>query len=930
MISRSHLLDLVDSGEFRRLFVEELGWNNPDQPPVTVDTESRAVPLTQVAGYKGLRIWLCTEIPDRKTQRMIDDHLGRSNHERLVIFTDGTTQEWRWPRRAQMSGANAKLLLHRHTVGQPDPHLDGQLRAIELDIDDDITLVELLTRMRAAFDEEAETASVQAARLMKELYAELEASGVDEFAATLLLARLLFLLFGDDSGMWRRDMFHEYLVGHTSAETINTALTELFGVVAKDARSRTLAPDSPLDEFRYINGGLFSGELTLPVLNAGFRDALLRACGFDWTVISPAVFGSMFQTVKKPERRRRGGEHYTTEKNILRTIGPLFLDELQEQLNTHWDDRKKLAKLHEHLGSLRFLDPACGCGNFLIVTYRELRALELDLIKRLRDLDIDAGVKSAATRGQQSFDVTGDIKVTLDHFYGIEIEEWPARIAETAMLLVDHLANQRMEQEFGIAPDRLPIRIAPTIVHGSALDVEWATILPPSRTTYVFGNPPFLGKEQRTEVQTAEMMAVLGEDYSGEMDYVASWFLLAARYLGGTGSRFAFVATNSIAQGVVVAPLFRPIRELGWRVKFAHRTFLWETEATDAGVHCVIIGFDHGGGAPRLFDYERGRGEPIEVSHVSNINGYLVAAEDVYVVDSPTSLAPALASNIQFGSMAADGNHLFLAADELADAFSDVAAVPFIRRFVGARELIHNLERWCIWMPELDANAMNRSPLLKAHIDGVAEFRSNARDAAVRRDAASPYRFHRVKQPATNFLCIPRHFAESREYATVAYLSPDVIAGDATFTAADPDGLLFAVMSSVQFMTWQKTVGGRLRHDPRFSSTLSWNSYPFPALTRTQRVRLIELGQVILNARSAAGDSSLADLYDPVRMPSVLRTAHSELDAFTDSLFGLPEGPSTVARQQKLFERYAELSMANELELPALTQRRSRARRLNR
>lgn len=485
---------MVDARDFRTLFIDNLGWSNPDHPNQTIDVDGIGYILTQVAGFSGLRIWFCADVPPRKVQRVIDERLGKNSQERLVIFADESRQEWRWPRRAQLSGTNAKLLVHEHKVGEPDTHLETQLGAIRIGFDEDVTLVELLNRMRLAFDVETETASVQAARLMGTLYTELEIAGADPRDATLLLARLLFLLFGDDSGMWAEKTFDKFLRQHTTPESLNSELEGLFDVLNTPSKSRVLPSDSPLSSFRYINGGLYSDALAIVPLTPKFHEALIGASEYDWALISPAIFGSMFQTVKDREARRSGGEHYTTEENILKTIGPLFLDEYKDRLETSWDDRGQLTKLHNELGRLRFLDPACGCGNFLIVAYREMRALELELIKRQRILDQDQGAKSPAGRGQLTFDVTAEVKVTLDHFFGIEIEEWPARIAETAMLLVDHLANQRMEEDFGFAPDRLPIRIAPTILHENALHADWNALIPADENVIILGNPPFIGQ----------------------------------------------------------------------------------------------------------------------------------------------------------------------------------------------------------------------------------------------------------------------------------------------------------------------------------------------------------------------------------------------------------------------------------------------------
>jgi hypothetical protein len=883
------LLTLVDARDFRRLFIEELGWNNPDQPPAKIELGDHEYEFTQAASYKGLRVWHCATLPSRRVQRTLDELIGRTSHERLVIFSGEGRQEWRWPRRAQTSGANAKLLVHSHVDGAPDPHLAEQLSTITLDLEEDVTLVALLERMRAAFDQEAEVASVQAARLMGSLYSALEVTGVEPVSATLLLARLLFLLFGDDGGMWRKDMFTQFVEGTTSADTLHTDLTELFDVLNTPDSDRKPATGSVLSEFRYVNGGLYHDELQLPPLGAPFRDALLEACTFDWAIISPAVFGSMFQTVKDRESRRRGGEHYTTENNILKTIGPLFLDDLQAGLVDVWDDKKRLLKFHQELGELRFLDPACGCGNFLIVTYRELRALELELLKRLRDLDIEAGAVTAASRGQQSFDVTGDIKVTLDHFYGIEIEEWPARIAETAMLLVDHLANLRMEQDFGLAPDRLPIRIAPLIVHGNALEVDWQAILPATDSTFVFGNPPFVGQKEKEAAQTADMRRVWGNDYDGYLDYVTGWHAKAMSYLAGTTrARFAFVTTNSITQGQPVAALFRPLLREGWQILFAHRTFGWQSEAPGAAaVHCVIIGFARAVARPRLFEYDRPRSEPREID-VARVNAYLLEGPDVFVEKRMRPLSPSLPP-VELGSKATDWGHLTIETRaEYERVAADPVMVKYLRLFLGGEELINGLDRWCLWLVDASPEDL-KHPEIAERVARVRALREASKKDATRRKAVTSHLFDERRQPRTEYLAIPNTFSEARRYMTVGRLPAAVIAGIKLFTAES---------------------------DPSFANTVVWNTLPFPGIEADQRQAIVEGGKAVLEARAKQSGRTLAEMYEPTAMAADLIDAHDQLDTAVDAAFGFDRPPTLVDRQQRLFDRYTEMTTSDQLTLP--------------
>ncbi|MEU3476519.1 DNA methyltransferase [Rhodococcus sp. NPDC006774] len=909
-MTESRLLDLVDTREFRTLFIDELGWDNPDMPARTVAVDGQDFELLQVAGYKGLRIWHCPELPPRKVQRHIDVLVGQDNHERLVIFSNDSKQEWRWPRRAQLGSANAKLLVHEHLVGDKSTHLAQRLQAIELDFDEDITLVALLEKMRSAFDKEAETASVAAARLMGTLYNDLAAAGVGEHEATLLLARLLFLLFGDDANMWKPEgVFERFLREDTDADTLHLDLQALFEVLDTDESARKLPNDSPYKPFRYINGGLFHDPLRLPRLTSAFRDALIAACEFDWSIISPAVFGSMFQTVKTREARRHGGEHYTTEENILKTIRPLFLDEYRERLDRGWDDKTKLTKLHNDIGRLRFLDPACGCGNFLIVAYRELRALELDLLKRRRDLDMTQATSRKVERAQLSLDVTGDIKVTLDHLYGIEIEEWPARIAETALLLVDHLANQQMAEEFGIAPDRLPIVISPTIRHANALHTDWASLVPASDDVIILGNPPFIGQYTKTAQQTADTKSIWGSRYNGYLDYVTCWYAKAIDYYGLHSGRWAFVSTNSICQGEAVEYLWRPIFDAGWRCRFAHRSFQWVTEATGgAAVHVSIVGFDKAKNTqPVLWTYSEGGKGVGEPQLATNINAYLVDAPNLLVSNRTTQLSPALTA-VVYGSKPTDGKNLLVSANQYDSVSADPIASKFIRRFVGAKELIHDRMRWCLWLVDATNAEVERSPVLRERVAAVAEMRTVSTDPATNKAASRPELFQYIRQPGSEYLAIPAHVSELRRFFPAARFPQDVICGNANFLAADEDGFILGILSSSMFIAWMRAIGGRIKSDLRFSNTFTYNTFPMPEVTDGQRIEIVKGSADIILAREAHPGKSLAQLYDPTAMPADLIEAHHALDEAIDKVFGLDEMHTEAGRQKILFERYASLT----------------------
>ncbi|QHC68910.1 class I SAM-dependent DNA methyltransferase (plasmid) [Rathayibacter sp. VKM Ac-2759] len=904
-MNEAKLLAFVDNQDLRELFITELGWNNPDQPDCKFEVEGHAYSLTQIAGYKGLRIWFCAELPARRIQRTLDELIGQNSHERLVIFADDRRQEWRWPRRAQLGGANAKLLVHRHIVGEADAHMAKQLSTIAIDFDEDISLVELLTKMRAAFDEEAQQASVKAARLMSSLYTWLVEANYNEHEATLFLARLLFVLFADDSNMWSRDIFLQFLVDDTDDAELHLRLTELFLALDTPKNMQQLPPESPLTKFPYVNGGLYAERLELRPLPAEFRRDLIAACHFDWSLISPAVFGSMFQTVKSKEARRSGGEHYTTEENILRTIEPLFLNDLRNRLIENWDSIAGLNRLQTYLGSLRFLDPACGCGNFLIVAYRELRALELDLIVRRRELDLASGTDR---RYQGTFDVTGDIRVTLDHFFGIEIDEWPARIAEVAMLLMDHLANQRMAQDFGVAPDRLPISIAPKILHANALREDWKQLVGKADDVLIFGNPPYLGHKERSAAQTADMKVAWGKLYFGYLDFVTSWHAKCLVFFAGTKrAKFAFVTTNSIVQGFSVSYLFGPLFADGWRIRFAHRPFAWTSEAPDpAGVHTVIVGFDKERSTPQLFTYERPNSKPVEVT-VDRISPYLIDASDVVVVPRNQPLSEDMGV-VSSGSNPIDFGHLIFSDATKRVIEKDPIARKYIRKFANGDEFINGKTRWCLWLRDADPSDLTVSPILRERVNALALDRAASDRAATKRLANLSGLFGEDRQPVAQFVAFPQTFSEHRKYCTVGDMQPDTVIGMKLYSSADPDGTTLAIASSSLFADWQQLVGGRLESRLSFSINLVWNNYPLPRLSSDDRRSLVNAAQAIKEARHNLPEMSLSEMYKEGLGSEELLRAHMSLDRLTFSIFRLDPYSTLLERQRHLLSRYAQMT----------------------
>ena len=906
------LMQLVDVDNFDQLF-RKLGWSKPDAPR---EFEAHGAQLDKVATYRGMAVWVCYQLPTRPEQRLIDAELAKVSAERLVIFTDGGSQDWRWPRHAKLGSVNAKLMAHRHEIGTPDPDLRDRLEAMKIGIDDEfLSLPALVERMRQVFDRESETASSKAARLMGRLYEDLAKAGMETSQATQLLGRLLFLWFGDDTNMWTKDAFHNWLAEHTTPENLTDKLSELFDAVNNPALDRAGTPGVSREfaGLRYINGGLFSNKLDIPTLPVKFRQEVLDASGFDWSVISPAIFGSMFQTVKDSKARREMGEHYTTEANILKTLRPLFLDDLERKLEDSWDNKAELTKLHNRLAGIRLLDPACGCGNFLIVAYKELRALELRLIARRRELDWHDGIYKQEHQPRLQADGMEDTVVRMSNFAGIEIEEWPAAIASTAMLLIDHLANQHMADLLGTSMVRLPIDdFNRANIHiGNALRTNWTDIVPEGNEIYCAGNPPFIGQYLKAADQKEDLQIVWGKDYAGYLDYVTGWYKKAADYLDGhPGGKFAFVSTNSIAQGQPVPALFRPLFNAGWHISFAHQSFQWASEAPGmAHVHCVIIGFEKGSQSLRkLFTYADIKAEP-EEHLVKNINPYLVAAPDLFVDKRMKPLADL--PEVRFGSKPTDGGFLIVEPEDYDSVMADPIAAKYVRPFRMGRELIHGKDRWCLWLVDATPEELQVSQVLRERVDAVREFRLKSKKAPTRRKAETPHMFDENHQPEAGYVGVPSVFSERRQWATVAYLDASVIAGNKVYIVSDPDGFAFAIISSLMFMTWQKMIGGRLESRPNFSNTVVWNNLPLPRVSAHDRERIAEAGRNLSKARLVTGETSLAAMYEQTPLNEALLEAHESLDQVVDEAFGGCNQMTQEEREILLINLYLDMTGQN-------------------
>lgn len=784
----------------------------------------------------------------------------------------------------------------------------------------------LAGRGRGQFDTE-EDVNLYAAQLLSNFGDALREMGYGDHERRMLLTRVLFCLFADDAAVWPTGLFEDFLRLRTRQDgsDLGPQLAYLFQLLNNPSR-RVDLPDEVKD-FTYINGGLFAERIPIAECDTKMRATLLAAARFNWAVISPAIFGSMFQNAMTPADRRQLGAHYTTEHNILRTIRPLFLDDLEARLAAAGEDLGKLRAFRDYLGTLTFFDPACGCGNFLVIAYRELRRVELECLVRIRDVEARARRRRAAGPGQTSLNITWESVVHVGQFYGIEIEEWPCRIAETAMHLMDHLANQQLSEALGSYYARFPISDTAHIHNGNALRIAWADVLAANECAFVLSNPPFAGQRTRAADQTADLRHVWGGAFSRWHDYVTGWYRLLADYLrAGPQCRAAFVSTNSITQGEQVARIWQTLLNHGLQIDFAHQTFAWTSEARGrAQVHVVIIGLSLASQHSRkqLYSYATLRGEPT-ITNVEHINPYLLPLPDVLVESRTTPLSPVLPP-VQYGNKPADGRHLSVVDPADLPPAGDPAH-RYIRRVIGAEELTHGIERYCIWMDAPDADAVRRSPFLRQRLDAVRQFRLDSSAPDTRAMANRPWRFFRVPQPTTSYLAIPRHVTRSRTWFTVALQPPEVIATDALYTVIDPDGFLFSVLSSALFMAWMRVVGGAIKSDPRFSAGIVYNTFPLPPVAPELRQKIIDAGDKLRDARGQHTNLALVDMYETLATPPDVLAAHHALDRAVDQAFRARATLSSVTdRMIVLFPAYEQLLGTLTTSTPTRRRRRNRS-----
>lgn len=752
--------------------------------------------------------------------------------------------------------------------------------------------------------------NIRAAELVGHLHDTLEASGYTGHRLEVFLTRIVFCLFADDTGIFEpKDHMMDWLDGIGEPAAIGPALGQLFDVLNTPEDGRQMNLSEALARFPYVNGHLFAEYFPPPSFDDAMRTALLNACRFDWTPISPAIFGSLFQSVMDAKERRAKGAHYTTEKNILKLIGPLFMDDLRAEfaaLKARKAGRQKaMEAFHDKLAGLTFFDPACGCGNFLVITYREIRALELELLLELNP------------EGQRKLDSLVLSRVDVDQFYGIEVEEFPARIAETALWMMDHLMNLRLSEAFGGYYPRIPLKKAPTIVHGDALELDWDTVLPPDRCSYVLGNPPFIGHQNRNAAQVRGMHRVWGT--SGQfnrLDFVTCWFKKAADYSREHDVPFAFVSTNSICQGEQAGILWPAMFGMGFHITFGHRTFQWNSEARGkAAVHCVIVGLSKALPAQcRVFEYDTPKSEPQE-SIVPRLNGYLVNGLQWAI---PARTSPRDGQKQIFkGSQPTDGARLRLSGggyqtfsnlimdktdrDRLIQMHPTIADV--IRPFVGGDELISGQWRWCLWLKNATPKDYDFAEI-RERLRRVREGRLQSPTESVRAFSVYPTLFTQDRQPDQDYIAVAEVSSELRDYIPIAMLSHEVIASNKLMIMPGGSHADFALLTSRMHMAWMRTVAGRLKSDYSYSPSV-WFTFPLPQ--GKDLSKLEPLAQAVLDARAEHPDATLATLYDPDLMPASLRRAHEALDRAVDRLYRPSGFSSDRERVEHLFGLYERM-----------------------
>lgn len=754
--------------------------------------------------------------------------------------------------------------------------------------------------------------SVAAGELVGKLYDGLLAQYRDkdslevQMSLNKLCVRIVFCLYAEDALLFKtKTQFHDYLRDRRP-EDMRLALKSLFSVLDTPEEKRDPDELPALLDFPYVNGGLFSDEsVRIPQFTQELKDLLLAEAseGFNWADISPTIFGAVFESTLNPETRRKGGMHYTSVENIGKVIEPLFMDALEEEFaeimrgNQAAAKMRKLRAFQEKLGALKFLDPACGSGNFLTETYIRLRRLENKVILELN-----------ARKGQFDFGgVLSPVKVQISQFYGIEINDFACAVAETALWIAESQMLKETEDIIGATLEFFPLKTNTNIHEGNALRLDWAKIVEPTELSYIMGNPPFSGARFMSKEQKADLLEVFGDDWknAGDIDYVGSWFKKACDLMQGSRSiRAAFVATNSLTQGTAVANLWAPLLESGAHIDFAWRTFIWDSEATEkAHVHCVIVGFSYGDSPAQKIIFEDDHATP-----AAHINAYLIDGEDI--VASSRSRPLCDVPQVGIGNKPIDGgNYLFTEEEKKAFLKAEPEAEPYFKKWYGAEEFIHGKPRYCLWLGDCSPAKLNQMKHCKARVEAVRQLRAASKSEGTRKLADKPTRFHVENMPASDYIVIPEVSSERRRYIPLGFMTPNKFCSNKLRLMPNATLYHFGVLNSSAHMAWMRTVAGRLKSDYSYSVDIVYNAFVWPQPTEAQRSKIEKTAQAILDARALYPDSSLADLYDETSMPAELRRTHKANDKAVLEAYGFPTDlsePEIVARMMRLYAARVE------------------------
>jgi hypothetical protein len=743
--------------------------------------------------------------------------------------------------------------------------------------------------------------NLEAAERIGTLYDKVKSQYKNPAAArhplAVLMVRILFCLYAEDSGLFEKNLFYDYLLKVPAGQGLmRRAFIDLFTTLntAQDKRDPYIG--ELLSQFPYVNGGLFAEEIEIPIFTDDIKFHLLQKSShqFDWSQIDPSIFGAIFTSILSGEERRAGGMHYTSPENIHKVIDPLFLDDLRSELNEAGNEKPKLRALQDKIASLTFFDPACGSGNFLTQAYLNLRALENEIIYRLAE-------------GQMSLDVGDLIKVNVGQFYGIEINDFAVSVANVALWIADHQANQETAKIVQRNYINLPLQNYHHIVCANALTMDWNELLPAQKCSYIMGNPPFNGYSTMSKEQSTEMLEVFNNRKGANtLDYVSAWYKKAADYSQATTIHCAFVSTNSIVQGQQVFPLWHPLFTRGIKINFAHQTFIWNSQDTNlAHVHCVIIGFSYQEKSPSaLYSYKGGKGQAAR-QEVQHINAYLVDAPDTFVDSrsTPISNVPPMV----YGNKPADGGNLFLTQEERTTLIqSEPDAEKYIKKILGATEFIKGINRYCLWLVGISPTELKDLPMVRGRVEKVRQFRLTSTKAATREDANISTLFTEIRQNDRDYIIVPRHSSENRKYVPIGFVSAEIKVNDAVSIIPNAEIYHFGILTSQFHNAWMRVVAGRIKSDYRYSTTIVYNNFIWPTQTEGKRQQIESLAQAVLDARANYPESSLADLYDPLLMPPDLLRAHKALDKAVEQAYGVNFNGNEEKIVAHLFKLYAE------------------------